>query len=101
VHDDYKLCALLCLQLDLEMSWMDRDSIMGLMEQMVATVFKQVGKHSSHIMVWRFRGEGQPGTPGQAMLILQPCLCTNHPTQPAFAALCRWQAWTCLPPSSG
>ena len=34
---------LLCLQLDLEMSWMDRDSIMGLMEEMVTTVFKQVG----------------------------------------------------------
>lgn len=29
-------------QLDMEMSWMDRDAIMGLMEQMVATVFKQV-----------------------------------------------------------
>ncbi|KAL4436784.1 hypothetical protein ABPG75_003923 [Micractinium tetrahymenae] len=29
-------------QLDMEMSWMDREAIMGLMEQMVATVFKQV-----------------------------------------------------------
>ena len=29
-------------QLDMEMSWMDRDAIMGLMEQMVAQLFQQV-----------------------------------------------------------
>ena len=66
------LLCLLCLQLDLEMSWMDRDSIMGLVEQMVATVFKQVGQHSSHIMPWRFGGEEQLGTPGPAALTWQP-----------------------------
>lgn len=31
------------LQLDMEMSWMDREAIMGLMEDMVAQLFKQVG----------------------------------------------------------
>ena len=30
-------------QLDMEMAWMDQDAIMALMEQLMATVFQQVG----------------------------------------------------------